>query len=384
MRFIHLADLHLGRSLAEFSLIELQKELLEQVYDYAAKNRVDAVVIAGDVYDRGTPSVQAVNLLSGFLSALAGQNIPALIIAGNHDSPDRLAFLSDILGRAGIHIAGDYTLGQPPVTLADEFGEVDFYLLPFFRSGRVRAQVGEDETIAGYDDAVRVAVERMNIDPTRRNVLVAHQYVCASGQLPMRSDSEMLFMGGTEMVHAAHFAPFDYVALGHLHQAQRVGGETVRYAGAPLRYALGEAGAAKSFAVVDLMEKGTVIVKTEPFRPSISLRSVRGKLCDILSQPAADNDDDFLEVVLTDEEPVYDAMQRLRARFPHTVNVRRERDMMLSMPAGELAARDADRHDPMAVFRRFAEEITGAPLTDEEDKELRDVLREAAREEEDA
>jgi len=381
MRFIHLADLHLGRALSEFSLIDLQRELLTQVVNHAVAARADAVVIAGDVYDRGTPSVQAVNLLSGFLSALARLKIPALIVAGNHDSPDRLSFLSDILDQTGIYIAGDYRLGQPPVTLRDACGPVNFYLLPFFRPGHIRQQAPE-ETIAGYDDAVRVAIERMPIDPSQRNVLVAHQFVCASGQMPLRSDSEMLFMGGTELVHAAHFAPFDYTALGHLHQAQRVGGETVRYAGAPLKYALGEAGAAKSFTVVDLPEKGAVAVRQEPFRPSVNLRTVRGRLADILARPSADDDGDFLEVVLTDEEPVYDAMQRLRVRYPRTVNVRRERDMMLSMPGADLAASRAERRDPAAVFGCFAEEITGYPLTEAEDAEMRGVIAEAAGEEE--
>ena len=380
MRLIHLADLHLGRSLAEFSLIDLQREILTEIVNYAIRAKADAVVIAGDVYDRSTPAVQAVNLLSGFLSALARLNIPVLIIPGNHDSADRLTFLSDILGQAGIHIAGDYRLGQPPVTLTDEYGPVNFFLLPFFRPGHIRAQA-QEETVAGYDDAVRVAVSHMPVDPTQRNVLVGHQFVCAAGQMPIRSDSEMLFAGGTELVSAAHFAPFDYVALGHLHQAQRVGTETVRYAGAPLKYALGESGAAKSFTVVDLLEKGVVSVKQEPLHPSIELRAVRGRLADILAAPPAENDGDFLEVSLTDEEPVYDAMQRLRARYPRTVNVRRERDMLLAMPGGELIARREDRRDPMTVFSRFTSEITGQELTEEEQNDMRDVLSEAAREE---
>ena len=383
MRFIHLADLHLGRTLAEFSLIDLQRELLTEIVNYAASAKADAVVIAGDIYDRSTPSVQAVNLLSGFLSALSRMNMPALIIAGNHDSADRLAFLSDILGQSGIYIAGDYRLGQPPVTLEDEYGPVNFYLMPFFRPGRNRAQA-EGETVDGYDGAVRVAIGHMNVDPAQRNVLVAHQFVCAEGQMPLRSESEMIFVGGTELVQAAHLAPFDYTALGHLHQAQRIGRETVRYAGAPFRYALGEEGAAKSFTVVDLLEKGRVIVRQEPFHPSINLRKVRGRIEEILAAPASDDDGDFLEVELTDEAPVYDAMQRLRARFPRTVNVRRVRDMMRVMPEGSLAASRMDRHDPAAAFRRFAEEMTGCPLTPEEDAEMSDVLKKAAQEEEDA
>ena len=377
MRFIHLADLHLGRSLAEFSLIDLQKEMLTQVVNHAMSNKVDAIVISGDIYDRSMPPVAAVNLLNGFLSALSRLSIPALIVAGNHDSPDRLAFLSELLTKSGIHICGEYRLGQPPVTLRDEYGEVDFHLLPFFRPGIIRAQAG-DEDIVTVDDAVRAAVGRMPMDPARRNVLICHQFVCAGGAMPLRSESEMIYVGGTELVSASHFDAFDYVALGHLHQPQRVGSERVRYAGAPLKYALGETGA-RSFPLVEMRAKGDVQIKLIPFTPSINLRSVRGRFDEIVSLPPSDGDNDFLEVILTDEEPVYDAMQRLRARFPHTVNVRRERDMIVDNSLGEFSVSRADRHDPMAAFSRFAEDMTGFPLTSEAESDIRDALSEAQR-----
>lgn len=380
MRFVHLADLHLGRSLAEFSLIDVQQDILEQIVEYIRKNDVDAVVIAGDVYDRSAPSVQAVNLLDGFLTLLSQLGKPVLLIAGNHDSPERLSFLSPLLERSGVYIAGEYRLGQRPVVLSDSFGPVYFYLLPFFRPGVIRAQA-EDESIASYDDAVRCAIRHMNVDMSARNVLVAHQFVCASGGMPIRSESEMIFVGGTELVSAEAVSGFDYTALGHLHQAQRVGSDTVRYAGAPLKYALGEGASLKSFTVVDMLEKGDVRVQAVPLKPKHDMRMLRGRLEELLALPETAEDGDFLEVRLTDENPVFDAMQRLRVRYPRVVNVRRERDMAVGRMGESLSALRRVHRDPMSVFARFYEETVGQSMTAEEQGDIADALREAQEEE---
>lgn len=380
MRFVHLADLHLGRTLSEFSLIDVQQDILEQIVEYIRKNDVDAVVIAGDVYDRSTPSVQAVNLLDGFLTLLSQLGKPVLLIAGNHDSPERLSFLSPLLEHSGVYIVGEYRLGQKPVVLNDRFGPVNFYLLPFFRPGVIRAQA-EEESITGYDDAVRCAVRHMNVDQAARNVLVAHQFVCASGGMPMRSESEMIFVGGTELVSAETVSGFDYVALGHLHQAQRVGSDNVRYAGAPLKYALGESASLKSFTVVDMLEKGNVRVQAVPLKPKYELRMLRGRLEELLALPISENDGDFLEVRLNDENPVFDAMQRLRVRYPRVVNVRRERDMAVGQMGESLAALRHVHRDPMSVFARFYEETAGQSMTAEEQRDIADALREAREEE---
>lgn len=378
MRFIHLADLHLGRSLAEFSLIELQKEFLTTVIHTAAEKNVDAVVIAGDVYDRSLPSIQAVQLLNGFLSQLVRMEIPVLMAAGNHDSAERLGFLSGVLDMTGIHIAGEYSLGAQPVTLHDAHGPVHFHLMPFFRPGAIRAQAA-GERIENYDDAVRVAVRHLPLNPSQRNVLVAHQFVCAAGQMPMQSESEMPFLGGVEMVHADNFDIFDYVALGHLHQAQKVGRETVRYAGAPLKYAVGEAGSGKSFVLVDLNEKGQVSYELIPIHPSIGMRLLRGTLEEIMSLPEGDSDNDFLAVHLTDVDAVYDAIHTLRTRYPHVISVRRERDLFAAMP-GVMPVASIRESDPLALFDRFMEEITGTGLTDAERADVERAIRESREE----
>ncbi len=378
MRFLHLSDLHLGRNLGEFSLIELQKEILTQIIQTVRERRIDAVVVAGDVYDRSMPSIQAVQLLNGFLSALSRMGVHVLLIAGNHDSAERLGFLSGVLDMAGIHIAGEYTLSAPPITLTDEYGPVHFHLLPFFRPGAVRAQAPE-ERVETYDDAVRVAISNMPVSFSDRNVLVAHQFVCAAGQMPLQSESEMPSLGGTDLVDARHFDAFDYVALGHLHQAQRVGRDTVRYAGAPLKYALSEAASSKKYYLVELREKGMVSVEPIPIHPSIDLRLLRGTLSELMSLPASDRDGDFLAVQLTDLEPVYDALQTLRTRYPRVVSVRRDRDMVQATPS-LLPVSSIRKADPLTLFDRFCEEMTGFALTDREREDVRQAIS-AAREE---
>lgn len=372
MRLLHIADLHLGRSLSEFSLIDLQKEFLTEIIKTVSDRNVNAVLIAGDVYDRSLPSVQAVQLLNGFLSALARMNVPVLLVAGNHDSAERLGFLSRVLDMTGIHIVGEYTLGTPPVTLYDEHGPVHFYLLPFFRPGAIRSQL-KDVRIETYDDAVREAVRRMSVQTVERNVLITHQFVCASGQMPLQTDSEMPFLGGIEMVHASHFDSFDYVALGHLHQPQRVGRETVRYVGSPIPYSLSEADSGKSFILAELEKKGNVSIESVPIRLSVALRTLRGRLEDLMALPESAADGDFLAIQLTNENPVYDAMQTLRARYPRVVSVRRERDMVSSAP-GVLSVASVREADPLTLFDRFCEEITGFPLTHEERHDIQTAV----------
>ena len=378
MKILHLSDLHLGRSLCEFSLLDVQRAFLQDVLSYIDAHAVDTVMLCGDVYDRTTPPVSAIVLLNEFLNGLHARNIPTLVISGNHDSPERLAFLNDLLCKSRIYISGSCALGRAPVTLTDAFGPVHFHLLPFFRPGAVRAQLPE-ETVSGYDDAVRLAASRLPVDRSQRNVLLTHQFVCAPGEAAQRSDSEMLFAGGTEQVDVRHFDAFDYVALGHLHRAQRVGRDTVRYAGAPLHYALSEAGDQKTFTVVDLGEKGDVSFTQVPVHPLRALSSLRGTLAELLSAPC-DRPDDFYSIVLTDQDAVYDAMRRLRARYPFTVHVRMERDQS---PVSELSPLPGgSRQDLMALFADFFEETAGRKLTERERVELDAAFRRSQEREE--
>ena len=375
MRLLHLSDLHLGRSLQAFSLLDEQKDLLTQILDCIKEQKIDALLLCGDVYDKATPSLGAVEVLNRFLTSLSDMHVPALIIAGNHDSPERLGFLNGLIARSGVYLCGEYTLGQKPVTLEDEYGPVDFHLLPFFRPGAIRSQA-EGTIIANYDDAVRVAVEHMPVDASRRNVLLGHQFVYSGDTRPTRSDSEVLFIGGTESVSAAHFDPFDYVALGHLHHRQAVGSGRIYYAGSPLKYSIGEAEDPKGFLLVELGQKGEAPkVENVPVKPLRDLHALRGTMEEVLAAPV-ENELDYFTVTLTDENPVYDAMLRLRARFPHAVSVRMERDFAAS--SEELSPVPAALvRDPVSLFEQFYRECSGREMTDLEREDVLQALKEA-------
>ena len=252
MKFFHLYDLHLGRRIYEFSLIDDQKYILKEILRRTDEKRPDAVVIAGDIYDRAVPSAEAVELFDSFLTELAGRHIPVLAIAGNHDSPERIAFGAGLMAPSGVHLSPVYNGRVEPVTLSDAYGEVRFYLLPFIKTANVR-RFYPDAVIESYTDALRCAVEHMDIDPSARNVLVTHQFVTGG----VRSESEDITVGGTDNVDAAVFDGFDYVALGHLHGAQSIGRETLRYSGTPLKYSFSEKDQEKSITVVELGEKSS-------------------------------------------------------------------------------------------------------------------------------
>jgi len=378
MRLLHLADLHLGRSLAEFSLQDLQQEFLNEILKTVSQRNIDAVLIAGDVYDRSLPPVYAVRMLNDFLCALSEMRVPVLIVSGNHDSAERLSFLSGVLNTSGIYLVGEYDMDAPPVTLSDEFGKIHFYLLPFFRPGAVRAQA-KDEAIATYNDAVRYAVEKMGVQTNERNVLISHHFVTSAGHAPVQSDSEIMFIGGLEMVDSACFDEFDYVALGHLHLVQKVGRDAVRYAGSPIKYSLSEVEGKKSFVIIEMGEKGDVNIELVPIRLSQDMRLVRGTLEEIMKRPQDGADNDFRAVVLTDVEPVYDAMQTLRTRYPYVISVRRERDM-IAASVDSISVGQVRELDPFTLFERFYESRTTLELTENEKADIRQALDEAAEE----
>ena len=271
MKFLHLADLHLGKRVNGFSMLEDQAHILRQILAILDDEQPDGVLIAGDVYDKSVPSVEAVGLLDGFLTELRARGVPVLLISGNHDSPERLAFGGRVMDSCGIHISPVYDGALAPVTLQDAFGPVHVWLLPFVKPAHVRRWF-PDADIESYTDAVAEAVAHMAIDTAARNVLVTHQFVTGG----TRSGSEELSVGGTDNVDSGVFAPFDYVALGHLHGAQHIGRETIRYAGSPLKYSFSEARQHKSVTVVTLGEKGDVQVRTVALTPLRELREIRG------------------------------------------------------------------------------------------------------------
>ena len=361
MKFLHLADLHLGKRVNGFSMLEDQAHILRQILAILDDEQPDGVLIAGDVYDKSVPSVEAVGLLDGFLTELRARGVPVLLISGNHDSPERLAFGGRVMDSCGIHISPVYDGALAPVTLHDEFGPVHVWLLPFVKPAHVRRWF-PDADIESYTDAVAEAVAHMDIDTAARNVLVTHQFVTGG----TRSGSEELSVGGTDNVDSGVFAPFDYVALGHLHGAQHIGRETIRYAGSPLKYSFSEARQHKSVTVVTLGEKGDVQVRTAALTPLRELREIRGSYDELTARSFYEHTtyrSDYLHLILTDEQDVFDAMSRLRTIYPYLMTL--DYDNARTRAAGGMSApAETERRTPLELFEALYTRQNHQPMSE--------------------
>ena len=359
MKLIHLSDLHLGKRVNEFSMLDDQRYILEQILCVIDAEQPDAVAICGDVYDKSVPSAEAVQAFDAFLCALAERERKVFVISGNHDSPERLAFASRLIVASGVRISPVYDGTVSPVTLHDSHGPVSVYMLPFVKPAHVRRFFPETQ-IESYTDALRVAVEQMEIDPARRNILLTHQFVTGAA----RSESEEISVGGADNVDGAVFNGFDYVALGHIHRAQSVG-ERIRYCGAPLKYAVSEAEQEKSLTVAELGEKGTLTVRTVPLIPMRDLRALRGSYQELMEQDGKGIGQDYVHITLTDEEDIPLAAQRLRVIYPNLLkldydNVRTRAGMQI------VGTEDLERKSPMELFAEFYEKQNGRPLGEDQ------------------
>ncbi len=380
MRFLHTADIHLGKALNGFSLVEDQRHILRQIIDIATRENVDAIVIAGDLYDKTSPSSEAVALLDEFLAETASQRLPCLIIPGNHDSADRVAYASTLLSRQGIHIARPFDGALSHVEFEDEFGTVRLWLLPFLKPVHVRAAIPDraDEIGQDYTQAIKSALKTCALDTAQRNVCVAHQFVTAMGVSPDRCDSE-LFVGGLDNVDASAFEAFDYVALGHIHRAQRIGRDTVRYAGSPLKYSFSEARYDKSVTIVTLAQKGSVDAYEVPLSPLRDLREIKGPLKELLSKEVvqAQATQDYLHVVLTDEEPAIDALARIRRVYPNTMGIDYENKRTASTGLANTAPDNVQSIDPETLFEQFYLRQNGSEMTHEQRQIAKEALARA-------
>ena len=361
MKFLHLADLHLGKRVNGFSMLEDQAHILRQILAILDDEQPDGVLIAGDVYDKSVPSVEAVGLLDGFLTELRARGVPVLHISGNHDSPERLAFGGRVMDSCGIHISPVYDGALAPVTLHDAFGPVHVWLLPFVKPAHVRRWF-PDADIESYTDAMAEAVAHMDIDTAARNVLVTHQFVTGGA----RSGSEELSVGGTDNVDSGVFAPFDYVALGHLHGAQHIGRETIRYAGSPLKYSFSEARQHKSVTVVTLGEKGDVQVRTVALTPLRELREIRGSYDELTARSFYEHTtyrSDYLHLILTDEQDVFDAISRLRTIYPYLMTL--DYDNARTRAAGGMSVpAETERRTPLELFEALYTRQNHRPMSE--------------------
>lgn len=317
---MHLADLHLGKRYNELSLIDDQRYILGKILEIAAAEKCDALLIAGDIYDKTMPTAEAVELLNSFLNGLARLKIQTFMVSGNHDSPERVAFGESFMGRGGVHVSPVYDGRLKRVTLTDGYGEVNVYLLPFIKPATVR-KFFDGKVIDSYTSAVSSALGAVETDKNARNVLVAHQFVTGSKS----SGSEEFTVGDIGNVDAAVFDGFDYVALGHVHGAQNVAGERVRYSGTPLKYSLSEAKSQKTVTIVELKEKGSLTLSEIPLTPMRELVEIRGRYEELTRRSYYENttlQNDLVHVVLTDEEEVPDALGKLRIIYPFVMSLK--------------------------------------------------------------
>ena len=362
MKLIHLSDLHLGKRVGEVSMLEDQAYILDRVLDIVDGAGPDALLIAGDVYDKSVPSAEAVTLFDDFLCRLARRKLPVLVISGNHDSPERLAFGSRLMEGAGVHLSPVYDGNVKPITLTDEHGPVDFWLLPFLKPAHLRRFYPE-ETIDSYTDAVGAAIAHMNIDPSRRNVLLCHQFVTGAATC----ESEDLIVGGTDNVDAAVFDGFDYVALGHLHGPQNVGSSRIRYCGTPLKYSFSEASQYKSVTVAELGEKGDLTLHTVPLTPRHDMRLIQGTFAQLTAEnsDAAGEREDYLHIILTDEEDVPEALGRLRLVYPNILKLSYDNTRTRTSQSVDRAQRVAQK-SPLELFEELYETQNNQPMSQEQ------------------
>lgn len=318
MKFAHLADLHIGKRLYEYSLIDNQRDILNKIVEMIKKSDVDGVVISGDIYDKSVPPIDAVEIMDEFLSALADLDIFIIIIGGNHDSVARLSFGSKILEKSRVFISPAFNGTIEKVELSDEFGKINFYLLPYIRPINVK-RVYENFSGEGFTEALQFVINKMQPDTSYRNVLVSHQFVTGA----QKSDSEVLYVGGSENVDYTLFNDFDYVALGHLHMPQNVGRETVRYAGTPLKYSFSEISHKKSMTIVDIKEKGNIKIQEILLTPAWDLIELRGSLNELINNSTAVSTEKkfFVKITLTDEILKNDALDILRRFYPYIVSI---------------------------------------------------------------
>ncbi len=370
MKLIHLSDLHIGKRVNEVSMLEEQEYILARILTILDEEKPDAVMICGDVYDKTIPSAEAVQLLDDFLFRLSKRNLPIMIISGNHDSPERLSFGYRLMDGAGIHLSPVYNGQVSPIVLKDSYGEVCFYLLPFLKPAHVRRFYPE-ESIDSYTDALRTAVSHMNIDTAKRNVLLTHQFVTGAATC----DSEELSVGGADNVDASVFEDFDYVALGHIHGPQNIGSQKIRYCGTPLKYSFSECSHKKSVTVVELGEKGSLTLRTVPLVPRHDMRQIRGSYEEITAKSFYDGTDteDYLHIILTDEEDVPEAMGRLRVIYPNLIqlsydNTRTRTDSHIS------GAEDVKAKSPLELFGELYAQQNGQSLSDVQEAYLQDLM----------
>jgi exonuclease SbcD len=379
MKFLHLSDLHIGKSVNGFSMIAEQRHAFRQIIECIRAKRPAAVVIAGDVYDRAIPGVEAVRLFDDFLTELASEDTSVLLISGNHDSPERLSYAGRLLSKLSekrLHLCGAFEGSPRKVVINDEYGEVNFWLLPFIKPSYLRGKAGELE-IESYDDAIMAALQAADIDYASRNVLVSHQFYTKSGVSPIRSESELNPVGGLDAVNAELIERFDYTALGHLHGGQSIGSNCIRYCGSPIKYSFSEWRQEKSVTLVEMKEKGSLVISTLPLAPIHDMREIKGELIKLTSDEISSLEDkeDYLRVILTDKEEIIDPMGKLRSEYPNIMSLGFD-NLRANIDIGSIMA-GSEAIETLSVYELFGEfflEVQGSVMSEEQTEIVRELL----------
>ena len=363
MKILHTSDLHIGKRVKEFSMLDEQRFILNQILTTAETEQPDAIILAGDIYDKSVPSAEAVSLFDDFLVSLARLGKSIFIISGNHDSPERISFASRIMQASKIYLSPVYDGTIRPVVLPDGESEVAFYLLPFIKPSVVLHYADEGTDIKTYDDAMRYVVSKMDIDKSRRNILIAHQYVTGAE----RSESEDMVIGGLDNVDASVFAPFDYVALGHLHRPQYCGRETIRYSGSPLKYSFSEVFDKKSVTIIEISAGQAPVVTEHALTPLHEWYALRGTYDELTARDYYDGkgyQEAYVSITLTDEDDIPDGMRKLRTIYHRLMELSYDNKRTRAGMTNIGKPMNVNELNPIELFGELFEKQNAQPLTD--------------------
>lgn len=378
MKLLHLSDLHLGKILQEQSLLEDQEYMLKQIVEKIKEQEIETVLISGDIYDRGIPPTEAVNLLDSFLNTLIKElKRKVFIIAGNHDSKERLGFGNKIFENDGLYIESKYTGNLKKVELEDEFGKLNIYMLPFIKPIEVR-KFFEDEEITSYEQAVHKLIEKEEINEKERNIILVHQFITAGGSEPERTESEVISLGGTDNVDVSNFDKFDYVAIGHVHRPQRIGRDTARYSGTMLKYSFSEVNHKKTMPILDFKEKGNLDIKLEELIPLRDMREIKGPIEELIKKENYEgtNTDDYIRAIITNEEPIFDAIGQIRRIYPNTLKLEiKNSKTALSLEEQENSIANVKDKSEIELFNEFYKMQNNSELNEEQIEVMEQIIK---------
>ncbi|MBR5519019.1 MAG: exonuclease SbcCD subunit D [Clostridia bacterium] len=363
MKFVHISDLHIGKRVNEYSMLEDQEYILTKIINITDEQKADCVIIAGDVYDKSVPSAEAVELFDNFLVRLSKRNLKVFVISGNHDSPERIAFGGRLMTESGIYMSPVYDGSISPVVMEDEFGKINIWMLPFVKPSHIR-RYNEEAQITSYTDAMAVAIDNLEINTDERNIMITHQFVTGA----TRSESEEISVGGTDNVDVSVFEKFDYTALGHIHRPQNCKSEKVRYCGTPLKYSFSEAGDEKSVTIADLKAKGELEITTVPLVPMRDMVELKGKYDEIMLRDFYKDttyQEDYVHITLTDEEDVPDAVGKLRTVYHNLMKLDYDNTRTRSVNTIE-GAEDVEKKSPCQHFAEFYEIQNNQPMSEQQ------------------